>query len=143
MLSKAPAVPQIPSTATTGNEPSNAASEEERMEIPDSNALVPPEQHPHPELEQRIVEDVREVHVNAAAGGIRLSFSAGVRLSRRVPAAATDEQVQGNEARVQKPPMDDRLFTWAAIGLTVAIVLLLVKKFLKSQGIAAGYLDIP
>nr|XP_010914567.1 ubiquitin-conjugating enzyme E2 32 [Elaeis guineensis] len=143
MLSKAPPVPQIPSTATTGEAPNDAASEEGQMEASDSNTLVPAEQHPHPELEQRIVEDVREVRVNAAAGGIRLSFSAGVRLSRRVPAAAIDEQAQGNEARVQKPPMDDRLFTWAAIGLTVAIVILLVKKFLKSHGVAAGYLDIP
>ncbi|XP_026655877.2 ubiquitin-conjugating enzyme E2 32 isoform X2 [Phoenix dactylifera] len=136
-------IDEIPSTATTGEEPNNAASEEEQMETPDSNAVVPAEQHPHLELEQRLVEDVREVRVNGAAGGIRFSFSAGVRLSRRVPAAATDEQAQGNEARVRKPPMDDRLFTWAAIGLTVAIVILLVKKFLKLHGIAAGYLDIP
>lgn len=29
---------------------------------------------------------------------------------------------------------DDRLFTWAALGLTVAIVVLLLKKFLKANG---------
>lgn len=36
---------------------------------------------------------------------------------------------------------DDRLFTWAAIGLTIAIVVLLLKKFMKTGGHGAYFTD--
>lgn len=36
---------------------------------------------------------------------------------------------------------DDRLFTWAAFGLTVAIVVLLLKKFLKANGHGAVFMN--
>lgn len=36
---------------------------------------------------------------------------------------------------------DDRLFTWAAIGLTIAIVVLLFKKFIKAGGHGAYFTD--
>jgi ubiquitin-conjugating enzyme E2 J1 len=42
--------------------------------------------------------------------------------------------------RVQKPA-DDRLFTWAAVGLAIAIVVLLLKKFMKSSGYGAFFMD--
>ncbi|KAG7535140.1 F-box associated interaction domain [Arabidopsis thaliana x Arabidopsis arenosa] len=38
-------------------------------------------------------------------------------------------------------PVDDRLFTWAAVGLTIAIVVLLLKKFIRSSGYGAGFVD--
>ncbi|XP_023634404.1 ubiquitin-conjugating enzyme E2 32 isoform X2 [Capsella rubella] len=36
---------------------------------------------------------------------------------------------------------DDRLLTWAAVGLTIAIVVLLLKKFVRSSGHAAVFMD--
>ncbi|XP_047334792.1 ubiquitin-conjugating enzyme E2 32-like [Impatiens glandulifera] len=43
--------------------------------------------------------------------------------------------------RTQKAPADDRLFTWAAVGLTIAIVVLLLKKFMKANGHGAVFMD--
>ncbi|KAG2239101.1 hypothetical protein Bca4012_023869 [Brassica carinata] len=36
---------------------------------------------------------------------------------------------------------DDRLFTWAAVGLTIAIVVLLLKKLVRSSGHGAVFMD--
>lgn len=47
---------------------------------------------------------------------------------------------QAGPSRVQKPA-DDRLFTWAAVGLTIAIAVLLLKKFLKSTGHGPVFMD--
>ncbi|KAL9161231.1 hypothetical protein ABFS82_07G006900 [Erythranthe guttata] len=44
------------------------------------------------------------------------------------------------ESRVAKPT-DDRLFTWAIYGLTFAIILLLLKKFLKANGYGAVFMN--
>ncbi|XP_020102102.1 ubiquitin-conjugating enzyme E2 32-like [Ananas comosus] len=142
MLTKAPPVPPLPKTPNT-NEQTNDSANEATLTNPNPEVTAPPEPVPNPEPEQRIVEDVREVRLNAAAGRVRLSFSAGVRLTRRVPAAEVAEQAHGHnmrpdartEVRVQKPGIDDRWFTGAAVALTLAIIVLLVKKYLKSQGI--------
>lgn len=142
MLTKAPPVPPRPKIPNT-NEQTNDSANEATLTNPNPEVTAPPEPVPNPEPEQRIVEDVREVRLNAAAGRVRLSFSAGVRLTRRVPAAEVDEQAHGHnmrsdartDVRVQKHGIDDRCFTGAAVALTVAIIILLVKKYLKSQGI--------
>ncbi|KAJ0075466.1 hypothetical protein Patl1_35214 [Pistacia atlantica] len=42
--------------------------------------------------------------------------------------------------RVQKT-VDDRLFAWAAGGLTTAILALLLKKFMKYTGHGAVFMD--
>ncbi|XP_042516156.1 ubiquitin-conjugating enzyme E2 32-like [Macadamia integrifolia] len=141
MLRKAPPVPQL-SPLQISNEPStNEVGEPEGT--PQNAGVVAVGEDPNPEGDgnQRMVEDVREVHVNANTGPLRVSFSAGLRVSRQVPAADPIEQAQERaEVRVQKAS-DDRLFTWAAVGLTIAIVVLLLKKFLRSSGYAAGYVD--
>ncbi|XP_043711257.1 ubiquitin-conjugating enzyme E2 32-like [Telopea speciosissima] len=141
MLSKAPPVPQL-SPAQISNEPSTN-EEEEAEGSPQNAGVVAVDEDPNPEEDgnQTMVEDVREVQVNANAGPLRVSFSAGLRVSRQVPAVDPNEQPQQRaEVRVQKAS-DDRLFTWAAVGLTIAIVVLLLKKFLRSSGYAAGYVD--
>ncbi|CAH2078901.1 unnamed protein product, partial [Thlaspi arvense] len=43
--------------------------------------------------------------------------------------------------RTAQKPSDDRLFTWAAVGLTIAIVVLLLKKFVRSSGHGALFMD--
>ncbi|KAJ0076437.1 hypothetical protein Patl1_35195 [Pistacia atlantica] len=42
--------------------------------------------------------------------------------------------------RAQKP-VDDRLFTWTAGGLTTAILAFLLKKFMKYSGHGAVFMD--
>ncbi|XP_043722880.1 ubiquitin-conjugating enzyme E2 32-like [Telopea speciosissima] len=141
MLSKAPPVPQlIPQQIS--NEPSTSEEGEAESSPQNAGVVAVGEEHPNPEGDDnRMVEDIREVHMNANAGPLRVSFTAGLRVSRQVPVVDPNEQLeQGPEMRVPKPS-DDRLFTWAAVGLTVAIVVLLLKKFLKSNGYAAGYMD--
>ncbi|CAN1281534.1 Ubiquitin-conjugating enzyme E2 32 [Linum perenne] len=85
---------------------------------------------------ERVVENVPE----APAGGNPVQ--AGIRASPDVPG---DHQVRRRAAadtRVQRPAAaDDRLFTWAAVGLTIAIVVLLLKKFLKSSGYSPVFMD--
>nr|XP_010938255.1 ubiquitin-conjugating enzyme E2 32 [Elaeis guineensis] len=130
MLSRAPPVPQLAPVQTTDEQKKNASNEQQIN--PHSNTVGVTEDHPNPEMERRVVED-------AAAGRLRVSFSAEVSLSRTPEEVEIGEQPQNPVARAQKP-MDDRLLTWVAVGLTVAIIALLVKKFLKSSGFA-GYVD--
>ncbi|KAK4775806.1 hypothetical protein SAY87_023767 [Trapa incisa] len=59
--------------------------------------------------------------------------------SREIPARATRSQQQ-QHIRVQRPA-DDRLFTLAAVGLALAIMVLLLKKFIKWSGHGALFMD--
>ncbi|KAF9605928.1 hypothetical protein IFM89_021076 [Coptis chinensis] len=133
MLSKVPPVPQLAAQESSDEHPTNAEGEAPVAPLDGDNIAAPDEQ-PNPEAEDRI--DVREVHANA--GPLSVSFRT-VNVSRRVPAAEHGEQLQMPEVRVSKQS-DDRLFTWAAIGLTVAILVLLLKKFVRSSGMDAGSL---
>ncbi|KAK4478338.1 hypothetical protein RD792_017628 [Penstemon davidsonii] len=58
--------------------------------------------------------------------------------SQSVPAVPEtvhqQQQLHVPQTGVVHKPADDRLFTWAAFGLTIAIVVLLLKKFLKANG---------
>ncbi|KAL5700879.1 E2 ubiquitin-conjugating enzyme [Ranunculus cassubicifolius] len=132
MLSKAPPVPKLGlQQQPTSEEPSTNQEGEEANEVVAVAADGDDEQQVDPEAD---VQEVRELHVNANAGPLRVSFELSV--SRRVPAAELNEQLQRpvEVVRVAKRS-DDRLFTWAAVGLTVAIAVLLLKKFLRSSGV--------
>ena len=123
MLSKAPPVPLLPPTSSS-EEPTTHTAGGESQANPDSNAAAAPVDLPNPEVEQGPAENVHEVRVDAAAGPLRVSFSAGVRVSRRE--AGEQPQIVAGRAR---QPKSDLLFSVAAIGLTLAIAVLLVKKF--------------
>ncbi|CAH9120432.1 unnamed protein product [Cuscuta epithymum] len=45
------------------------------------------------------------------------------------------------EVRVSSRQADDRMLTWAAVGLTIAIIVLLLKKFMKASGHGAVFMD--
>ncbi|KAK1292151.1 Ubiquitin-conjugating enzyme E2 32 [Acorus calamus] len=113
MLSKVHPIPQPPTPPTLDDTPNNAESE--------GNAAG-------------AIANLHELHVNADASPVRVSFTAGLRLTRRVPRSETEtsEQPPRPDLVARKP--DDRLFTWAALGLTFAILVLILKKFLKSNG---------
>lgn len=51
------------------------------------------------------------------------------------------QEQQTSVVRTAQKPGDDRLFTWAAVGLTIAIVVLLLKKFVRSSGHGAVFMD--
>lgn len=130
MLSKALLVPQLTPLHPSDD---NLSRRDGRAQASPENAVAVAaiEEHPNPIPEPRIVENVREVHVNANAGPLRVSFTAGLKMSSQVQDVGTSEQQGRLEVRGSKT-MEDRLFTWAAIGLTLAIAILLVKKYTKA-----------
>ncbi|PKA54667.1 Ubiquitin-conjugating enzyme E2 32 [Apostasia shenzhenica] len=135
MLSKVPPVPQLPSsTITVGQTNSNASEDPQQINTTNNESPSTGDLAPNPEAEERAADDAHEVRVDAAAGRLHVSFRAEAAVSRDARPEANSTTV-----RAQKPT-DDRFLTLAAIGLTVAIAILLVKKFLKSNGLA-GFLD--
>lgn len=131
MLSKAPPVPQL---STCEEQPGNREGEAQASSI-DAMVAGAGEGLPAP-VGDRIIEEVQEdlpasMNPNPVVAGT----------SREVPANASGVQLQPKpETRVQKPA-DDRLFTWAAVGLTIAILVLLLRKFMKSNGHGAVFMD--
>lgn len=61
--------------------------------------------------------------------------------SQPIPSGPTINQQQVLHEPMAPKPADDRLFTWAAFGLTIAIVVLLLKKFLKANGHGAVFMN--
>lgn len=61
---------------------------------------------------------------------------------RELPPRARGSQSphQQQQTRVQRPT-DDRIFTLAAVGLVLAIMFLLLKKFIKSSSHGAVFMD--
>ncbi|KAI3687183.1 hypothetical protein L1987_80876 [Smallanthus sonchifolius] len=109
---EAPVSPQNTSTEITEHE-------EQQIE---ENSEVAAEENTEPEVSQ-VSKQVANVVPSASAS---------------VHTVAPQQQQQ--VLRVQKPA-DDRLFTWAAVGLTIAIMVLLLKKFMKASGHGAVFMD--
>lgn len=139
MLSKAPPVPQLnPST----EEHSENVEDEAQINSQNAEALPAREELPDQAVGDRIVEE-QELPATTNPN------PEGVEASREIPPSVPSNQVVHNsdtrfqnpkpETRVQKP--DDRLFTVAAIGLAIAIVVLLLKKFIKSTEHGAVFMD--
>jgi ubiquitin-conjugating enzyme E2 J1 len=129
MLSKAPPVPEvIPSQAS---EECSTENEIGTQTSPDDTGA---QNLPDPAVNDEIVEP-REGSQNAnpPAAGVR----SPIEDATSVP---SNQVMRRPETRVQKPA-DDRLFTWAAVGLMIAIVVLLLKKFMKANGHGAVFMD--
>lgn len=139
MISKAPPVPQKTSENT-----SEEASTPVATEVSADEAPVGPQT-----VNTEIIEN-EEHHLegNHVAAANENTEPEGPRVSRQVatvvPSAAssvhTVQAQQEQVVRVQKPA-DDRLFTWAAVGLTIAIAVLILKKFMKASGHGAVFID--
>lgn len=130
MLSKAPPVPQQYSTKDS-EEPAKSEGEDHI-----AGQLPNPAVDENPAIGGRVIEEVPEASVNASPGNTSRASE-----SREIPArGSTDQVVHNRDTMVQKPG-DDRLFTWAAVGLTIAIVVLLLKKFLKASEHGAVFMD--
>lgn len=135
MLSKAPPVPQVNSSQAPEEQSTNIDGEAQ-VNLQNAGAIPTGEvQNPPVAVGDRIVEEMHEVPVNTDTS------PANVRASREVPSSGlADQLLQKPENRAHKAA-DDRLFTLAAVGLTIAIVVLLLKKFLKSGGHGALFMD--
>lgn len=131
-MSKAPPVPQISSSQASE---SQTTEKEGEVEGSSRNADADGTQEGlrDPTLTDRIIEEEpHEVPPNRDP----------IVIPQSVPATQPGDQLllQRPEPRVPRQA-DDRLFTWAAVGLTVAIVVLLLKKFLKAGGHGAFFTD--
>ncbi|RWR76449.1 ubiquitin-conjugating enzyme E2 32 [Cinnamomum micranthum f. kanehirae] len=126
MLSKAPPVPQLTPLHPSDD---NSTSRDGGAQASPQNAIAVAaiEEHPNLVPEPRIVENVGEVHMNANAGPLGVTG--------QVTDVGPSEQQRRVQVRDSKT-IEDRLFTSAAIGLTLAIVFLLVKKYMKANGYA-------
>lgn len=128
MLSKAPPVPELGSAqdaeenstvGEAGPQPAGVQAESEELH--------------NPAIDDRIVEQQNEAPINANP------VSEGMVLARQV--------TTGNTSVLQRPATtvqrsaDDRLFTLAAVVLTIAIAYLLVKKFLKANEFGTFYMN--
>lgn len=132
MLSKASPTSQPDPAQGSGEQPVERESEAPAS-LPDAGAQPPSDEIAA--ADERIIEGVLEAPANVNMPPPE------IREPREVPARVSNDQLlQRPVTRIQKPA-DDRLFTWAAVGLTVAIVVLLLKKFLKSGGHGAVFMD--
>ncbi|KAK7831030.1 ubiquitin-conjugating enzyme e2 32 [Quercus suber] len=135
MLSKAPPVPQVNSSQAPEEQPTNIDGEAQEN-LQNAGAIPTGEvQNPPVAVGDRIVEEVHEVPVNTDTS------PANVRATREVPSSDLADQLLPKPENRAHKAADDRLFTLAAVGLTIAIVVLLLKKFLKSSGHGALFMD--
>lgn len=135
MLSKAPSVPQFSPLEFSEEDPAN--KDGEFQESSQGAGIVHSQEgHPNPALGERITNEIQEVPADAnpspAGGGALREVSTSGSSDHILPPRA--------EMRIQKSA-DDRLFTWAAVGLSIAILVLLLKKFMKSSGHGAVFMD--
>ncbi|XP_010548995.1 PREDICTED: ubiquitin-conjugating enzyme E2 32 [Tarenaya hassleriana] len=122
MLSKADVVPPKPNHVE-GHEAlsvdSDAQSETKSRDAPSSSEGG------------QITEEEEAAEVVGINGGPSIAH---------VAVAEASERGQPRQQMVQRPA-DERMFTWAAVGLTIAIAVLLLKKFIRSSGYGAVFMD--
>ncbi|PNX72311.1 ubiquitin-conjugating enzyme E2 32-like protein [Trifolium pratense] len=126
MLSKAPPVPELSHTETSED---NVRPEEAESQVSSPNPEALPEEEGIDQVGNEVVE---EQVIPANANPAETEASRGNQSSFSMNQLDTRVQNLQSQTTIQKPKPDDRLFTWAAIGLTIAIVVLLLKKFIKS-----------
>ncbi|CAI9779727.1 unnamed protein product [Fraxinus pennsylvanica] len=132
MLSRVPAVPQE-NTTKASEVPNDNKEHESQGSARNASSEIIEEFLPNPAVDDGIVEEPNETSSNANA----------VQTSQPVSVANSIEQQQllhKPEARHSKPAAD-RFLTYAAVGLTVSIVVLLLKKFMKANGYGTVFMD--
>lgn len=130
-MNKAPLVPQLLPNPTTESSDSTVGEIDAN---PD--AISATEELQNQQMEDRVVEAENEA--GAVADAERRSVSSTTEMRLRTPTVEVDEQLQ--RPRVQQS-FQDRALNWAAIWLAVAILILLMKKFLKSKIVAESISD--
>jgi len=129
MLSKAPPVPESLKQASEEQPTGNEAEAEESENVGNSSNSEEPVN-----AEVNRIEEPQVARQDASPPVIH-------REVRQVRTGISSQQVQYKPATRAQRPADDRLFTWAAVGLTIAIVFLLLKKLMKSTGYGAFFMS--
>ncbi|XVE82258.1 hypothetical protein DITRI_Ditri15bG0133800 [Diplodiscus trichospermus] len=134
MLSKAPPVPQLCPSEASEEHPSEREGEAQANQ--QDSVTVVANGPSNQAVGDRIVEEepVAPANANPVTAEMRM------RVVRDPVMGPSNQPLQRPEMRVQRSA-DDRLFTWAAVGLTIAILVLLFKKFMKSSGHGAVFMD--
>eukprot|EP00249_Psilotum_nudum_P000939 c13153_g1_i1 orf=424-1416(-) len=153
MVKKAPPVPDLPANtndeflAPTSEDGSDTVGDNSGMEVNTSldGARVPQDVSATETGEFQSAHNFLELHANTNAGSVAAGFSAGISVSTRnhgnrqaSDAAVVNRALNPIETNpevirmVRTQQHDDRGLTLVAIGLTVALVALLLKKFMKS-----------
>ena len=141
MLSKAPPVPQ-PSPSENTDE--HSQKEEAKVQASSQNPEVLPavEGPPDQAVGDRIVEEQElSANSNPNPSGVGTSREVSSNTSSNRLHQRPDTIVQKLNPEVKVQRSEERLFTLAAIGLTIAIVILLMKKFINSTEHGAVYMD--
>ncbi|CAA7015625.1 unnamed protein product [Microthlaspi erraticum] len=138
ILSKATVVPKpIPQECnqapSTESETQSQAEPQEATTVVEEQSIATTDTTP----DDQIIEEAAEA-VNRSAS---VSPTARALATVEVAARASGSGEQTVVRRAAQKPADDRLFTLAAVGLTIAIVVLLLKKFIRSGGYGAGLMD--
>ncbi|ESW26368.1 hypothetical protein PHAVU_003G113800 [Phaseolus vulgaris] len=140
MLSKSSPVPEG-GLSQVSEEQSNTEEAETLVNLQNPEPL-PAGEGIQEEAGDRIIEEQEyPVNANPNLAGVEVSMANTSSVPINQLLQTSDAMVQNlkPETRAQKP--DDRLFTLAAIGLTIAIVVLLLKKFVKSTEHGAVFMD--
>ncbi|KAK8525380.1 hypothetical protein V6N13_123093 [Hibiscus sabdariffa] len=138
MLSKAPPVPQLSPSEDSEEHPTNSDGEAQ-VNQQDSVTMAAENGPLNPAVHDRADEEEPLAQANPNPGNAEGRMRAAV---REIPAREPSHQpLQRPEThlRVQRSA-EDRLFTWAAVGLTIAILVLLFKKLMKSSGHGAVFM---
>nr|ACU18428.1 unknown [Glycine max] len=142
MLSKSFPVPQLaPSQVSEEHSKTEEAEAEAQVNLHNPEALPAGVEIPDQAGDRVVEEQELPVNVNSNPAGVEASMDNSSSGSSNQLLQKSDARVQNlkPETRIQKS--DDRLFTLAAIGLTIAIVVLLLKKFIKSTEYGAVFMD--
>ncbi|XP_010487570.1 PREDICTED: ubiquitin-conjugating enzyme E2 32 [Camelina sativa] len=128
--------PSTDSVAQSQTEPQEAITVVEEPSIATTDTIV----------DDQIIEETPEAvtaaaHVVPAAAAHVVPAAAALTAVEVADKASVSGEQTTVARRAAQKPVDDRLFTWAAVGLTIAIVVLLLKKFIRSSGYGAGFTD--
>lgn len=163
MTKQSPPVPEVP-LASKETETAGAIEDADEDDGESVEALIAEGSRISEELvTDAVVENVHEVHVNANAGPLAVSFSADYQLAPPAipigdaatlaqqnllcdvhPSQASSGPAVATQVRppVQQPPSDFTL-TMLAIALAIAILALIVHKLMKSRGIPNSVDSMP
>ncbi|XP_010449819.1 PREDICTED: ubiquitin-conjugating enzyme E2 32 [Camelina sativa] len=137
MLSKTPTAPK-PNPQECNKTPLADSDNQSQTEPQDAATVI---SEFDTVAEERVVGQIAEEAAqtvfpgaNAAVVEVAEGDSGGSGLVRQ-------QERRTSVVRTAQKPGDDRLFTWAAVGLTIAIVVLLLKKFVRSSGHGAVFMD--
>ncbi|KAL1194707.1 Ubiquitin-conjugating enzyme E2 32 [Cardamine amara subsp. amara] len=135
MLSKTTSAPK-PNPQECNKTPSIDSDAQSQTKPQDATPVI---SEPDTVAEESVVDQLAEGSAQAVLPGANAAVEVAVGDSGNVLVRRQEHRT--SVVRTAQKQGDDRLFTWAAVGLTIAIVVLLLKKFVRSSGHGAMFMD--